>query len=123
MKLTKEQKSALKRAFVAMAGGLLLVVGILAIPYPGPGWLIVFAALALLSTEFEWARTMKVKLRARYDWWQHKIDSQPLSLRICLWVGTAVIMVLTIWLINGYGYLNDFFGLGMDWLRSPIPWF
>ena len=41
-----------------MVGLLVLGVGILAIPYPGPGWAIVFIGLAILATEFEWARKL-----------------------------------------------------------------
>ncbi len=40
-------KRQLRRIAIGIVGGLLLVVGIIAIPYPGPGWLIVFTALAI----------------------------------------------------------------------------
>src|SRR5215468_10502274 len=43
------------RIGVGVLGGLVLVAGILMIPYPGPGWLVVFAGLAVLATEFAWA--------------------------------------------------------------------
>ena len=55
------------RIIVGVLGGLVLVAGIIAIPYPGPGWLIVFAGLAILATEFTWARRVLRFARHHYD--------------------------------------------------------
>lgn len=56
----------LKRVVLETLGWLLLVVGIAAIALPGPGLLGVFAGLALLSQQYDWAdrRVEPVKLRA-----------------------------------------------------------
>ena len=43
------------RVAVAILGFAIIVTGLALIPLPGPGWLIVFAGLAVLSTEFAWA--------------------------------------------------------------------
>ena len=55
-----------KRIVLETAGWALLVIGIIAIPLPGPGLLGVFAGLALLSQQYEWAdrRVEPVRLRA-----------------------------------------------------------
>jgi len=55
-----------KRIVLETAGWLLLLVGIAAIPLPGPGLLGVFAGLALLSKQYDWAdrRVEPVRLRA-----------------------------------------------------------
>ena len=45
----------------------MLGVGIVAIPYPGPGWAIIFVGLAILATEFEWAHRLLRYTRERYD--------------------------------------------------------
>jgi len=45
----------MKRIAVGVLGGLLLLVGIALLVLPGPGWLLIAAALAVLATEFEWA--------------------------------------------------------------------
>ncbi len=59
-------KGAAKRVALEGSGWLLLAVGIVAMPLPGPGLLGVFAGLALLSQQYEWAerRTEPVRLRA-----------------------------------------------------------
>jgi len=55
-----------KRVVLEAAGWILLVLGIAAMVLPGPGLLGVFAGLALLSQQYEWAErfTEPVKLRA-----------------------------------------------------------
>ena len=55
-----------KRVVLETAGWLLLVVGIAALILPGPGLLGVFAGLALLSQQYDWAerRTEPVKRKA-----------------------------------------------------------
>ncbi|MBF4163482.1 PGPGW domain-containing protein [Nocardioides acrostichi] len=57
--------STAKRVGVEVAGWLLLVVGIAAIPLPGPGWLIIFAALLVLSQQYEWAARWVAPVRYR----------------------------------------------------------
>jgi uncharacterized protein (TIGR02611 family) len=47
-----------KRMAVAVVGFVVLVVGLVLIPLPGPGWLVVFAGLAILATEFAWAERL-----------------------------------------------------------------
>jgi hypothetical protein len=55
-----------KRIAFETAGWALLLVGIAAIPLPGPGLLGVFAGLALLSRQYDWAdrRVEPVRLKA-----------------------------------------------------------
>src|SRR5690348_2931600 len=60
---------ALYRVGVAVVGGLVLALGIVLIPYPGPGWLVVFAGLAILAAEFRWAHRLLRFLRRAYTAW------------------------------------------------------
>lgn len=109
-----------RRISVAILGGIVLLFGIIAIPYPGPGWLIVFAGLGILSTEFEWAKRVLGFARTKYDVWQDWLKKQNLALKVTFWLITAVIVVTTIWLLNGYGLINGWLGLGKDWVESPL---
>ena len=43
------------RIVITLLGVAIIVVGIILLPLPGPGWLIIFAGLGVLATEFEWA--------------------------------------------------------------------
>lgn len=57
---------AAKRLLLEAAGWLMLLAGLAAIPLPGPGLLITFAGLLLLSRQYAWAerRVEWVRLRA-----------------------------------------------------------
>jgi uncharacterized protein (TIGR02611 family) len=48
-------KSAVKRIVLEVLGWILVVVGIAALVLPGPGLLALFAGVALLATQYEWA--------------------------------------------------------------------
>ena len=46
----------MKKFFIALIGGTLLLVGVALLVLPGPGLPVIGAALAILATEFLWAR-------------------------------------------------------------------
>jgi uncharacterized protein (TIGR02611 family) len=113
-------KRQTKRAAVGTIGGLLLLVGIVAIPYPGPGWLIVFLALGILATEFDWAQRVLDFTKGKYDAWQNWLKKQPVYIKAIFWTLALIVVTLTVWLLNGYGLINEWLGLGQDWVRSPL---
>lgn len=43
------------RIVIGTIGCVMIVSGLIMVPFPGPGWLVVFAGLAVLATEFPWA--------------------------------------------------------------------
>ncbi|AHB41884.1 hypothetical protein RAAC3_TM7C00001G0008 [Candidatus Saccharibacteria bacterium RAAC3_TM7_1] len=115
-----EKSSRTRRIIIGVAGGIVLLAGVVAIPYPGPGWLIVFAGLTILAQEFTWAHRLNVYAREQYDRWNDWIRGQHWSIRVLTLLGTALIVVLTLWLLNTYGLINELFNLGFDWLKSPF---
>ncbi|MEO6826077.1 MAG: PGPGW domain-containing protein [Microbacteriaceae bacterium] len=64
------------RLFVGLFGGLIIMLGLILVPLPGPGWLIVFVGLGILGTEFPSARrvsdALKRVLMAFWSWLQHR---------------------------------------------------
>lgn len=54
-----------KLIVVSTIGFVLVVLGIALIPGPGPGLLLVIAGLAILSTEYDWARRLMTDLKDR----------------------------------------------------------
>lgn len=103
-----------------MVGWAVLLLGLVMVPYPGPGWLVVFAGLAILGKQFAWARRMLKYARARYDSWQAWMKYQPLYIKILFWLLTCLTAIITIWLLNGYGLVNAWLNLDMPWLESPF---
>ena len=113
-------KKNVKKVAVGIVGTVVLLVGIIAIPYPGPGWLIVFAGLAILSTEFEWAGRLLAYGRDKYDSWTHWLKAQPPITRAVILVLMGIVIVGTIWLLNGFGLIGQALHLPFSWLKSPL---
>lgn len=59
---------------VATIGVAVIAVGLTLLVLPGPGWLIIFLGLAILGTEFHWARRLtgwvKHQLNRFWAWWR-----------------------------------------------------
>jgi uncharacterized protein (TIGR02611 family) len=108
------------RIAVAVVGLAVLAVGILAIPYPGPGWAIVFVGLAILATEFDWARRLLAYTRRRYDAAMAWFRRQGRWVQALGAAFTAGVVVVTLWLLGVLGWSADLVGLEREWLKSPI---
>ncbi len=108
------------RIAVAVIGLAVLTVGILAIPYPGPGWAIVFVGLAILATEFDWARRLLAYTRNRYEKVMASFRRQALWVQAMGAAFTAAFVVATLWLLGAVGWSAELVGLEHEWLKSPI---
>ncbi len=56
-----------KRAVIVVVGFTVLLIGIVMIALPGPAILIIPAGLAILATEFVWAKRLLHKFKATTD--------------------------------------------------------
>jgi uncharacterized protein (TIGR02611 family) len=108
------------RIVVAVIGLMVLTIGILAIPYPGPGWAIVFIGLAILATEFNWARRLLAYTRERYDKVMAWFKAQGLWVQVLGAAVTAVVVLGTLWLLGAFGWAAGLVGIEAKWLKSPI---
>lgn len=108
------------RLVVGVVGTAVLGVGILAIPYPGPGWAIVFVGLAILATEFTWARHALAYTRRRYDQVMDWFKEQGLWVQALGFLLTAAIVVGTLWLLGAVSWSARLVGIEWPWLKSPI---
>lgn len=53
----------IKRVLVGFVGGLVTLIGVVALVAPGPGWLIIFTGLGILASEFAWAARVLTSAR------------------------------------------------------------
>ena len=109
-----------KKIAIGVIGVLVLLLGIVMIPYPGPGWLVVIAGMGILSTEFIWAKNLREFTVKYYDRWLEWYKRQNLSVKIIFAAGTCAVVLLSIWLVNGYGLVVSYLELPYDWLMSPL---
>jgi len=108
------------RIGVGVVGTAVLIVGILAIPYPGPGWAIVFVGLAILATEFDWAKSALHYIRKRYDAFMDWFKRQGLWVQVLGAVFTAAVVVVTLWLFGAIDFAGEVVDIEQDWMDSPI---
>jgi uncharacterized protein (TIGR02611 family) len=80
------------RALVAVLGFAIIITGIALIPLPGPGWLIVFAGLALLATEFVWAERLLNFARSKVRSWTDWVTHQSLVVRCLIGLGGLAVI-------------------------------
>jgi uncharacterized protein (TIGR02611 family) len=81
------------RAGVAVLGVAIVIAGIALIPLPGPGWLVVFAGLAVLATEFAWAERLLHRGRDMFRAWTAWVMRQPLVVRALLGLGGLALVM------------------------------
>jgi uncharacterized protein (TIGR02611 family) len=108
------------RIVVGVIGLAILGVGILAIPYPGPGWAIVFIGLGVLATEFDWARRLLAYAKERYDKVMDWFHRQHAFVQILGGVLTALIVAVTLWLLGALDWSAELVGIDYEWFNSPI---
>ena len=80
------------RAAVTVAGALIIVVGVVLLPLPGPGWLVIFLGVGLLSTEYEWAARLLRRGRELVLRWTDWAGRQPAVTRLAIGVGALLFL-------------------------------
>jgi uncharacterized protein (TIGR02611 family) len=100
------------RIGVGVFGTLVVLLGLLLVPFPGPGWLIVFVGLGILATEFAWAERLLDYGRARFKAWLRWVGQQHLAVRVLISVLTlafvAVVVLITLYLSGtGVPFVGD----------------
>lgn len=89
--------SSLRRVLVAVAGGLLLVVGIVLLVLPGPGLLLVLAGLLVLASEFPAVSRYVQPVRVRAMQAAEESVSSPLRLAGSATVGLLLVGGGIVW--------------------------
>ena len=77
------------RTGVGIVGGLIVALGIVTIPLPGPGWLTVIAGLFVLATEFTWAERLLEFTKKHVKRWTDWVTRQAIWVRVLIGVATA----------------------------------
>lgn len=102
------------RVAVGVVGGLVVAIGIVTIPLPGPGWLTVIAGLFVLATEFTWAERLLEFTRRHVGRWTEWLGHRSIAVRVGVGLLTAAFV---------YGVLVvtlHVFGTP-DWVPGWVP--
>lgn len=109
------------RIVVGVVGLIIVVLGLLMVPFPGPGWLVVFLGLAVWATEFEWAQRLLHRARTTVKTWNGRLQPQP------WWVKGLVLLVIMVavaaifWLLFLIGGVPPFFPDSIEGWVKKVP--
>ncbi len=103
---------------VSVVGLLVVALGLVLVPFPGPGWLIVIVGLLILASEFVWAQRLVAWVRRQVDGWTDWIKKQSVLTRIGVALATGLIVGSVLYVTALLGGLP---GWVPGWLVPPLP--
>jgi uncharacterized protein (TIGR02611 family) len=80
------------RVIITVLGLLIIAVGIVLLPLPGPGWVIIFGGLAIWSLEFTWAARLRRFAMRQVATWTAWVGRQRWWVRVLVGLGLAVLI-------------------------------
>jgi uncharacterized protein (TIGR02611 family) len=92
------------RLVVTVLGVAVLGIGIVLLPLPGPGWLIIFGGLSILASEYAWAARLLAFVRRAFVRWKAWVRSRPVWIRVLLiMLSVALLAALIVagWFVAG----------------------
>jgi uncharacterized protein (TIGR02611 family) len=108
--------STLFRVLIGVLGLVFVAVGLLLVPLPGPGWLIVIAGVAIWSVEFAWARRLLRYAREQLHRWNEWMRRQSWLVRAPLLLALFAFVLAVAWLsakhLFGFDAVERIFGGG-----------
>lgn len=107
------------RVGVFVLGFVIVVLGLLLIPFPGPGWLIVIAGLAIWATEFEKAQRVLEFVKSKLRIWEEWVKRQNLFVKGLVGVVGIAFIATVLWLTFHFSGIPGFFPDGLaNWMRT-----
>lgn len=94
------------RIGIFLIGLAVIAGGVVLLPLPGPGWLIIFGGMAIWGTEFVWAQKVLLWTRAKVTEFARRA-ADPRVRRRNLLITSAVVAVLAglaIWYVVSFGF-------------------
>lgn len=113
-------RKSTKKVLIGILGGLVVLLGLILVPYPGPGWLIVFGGLAILATEFVFAAKVLTFAKGKYEAWMVWLKRQHWIVKIIVLGLTGAVVLATLWLLNAFGIIVEVLDLPYERLVSPF---
>lgn len=96
---------------IGLVGLGVVVLGAVLIPFPGPGWLIVFLGIGIWATEFHWAKRLLAFGRRHLDRWVAWLGRQGWTVRGLVAIGCWLVILAMFWLLFRFagvpGWLPD----------------
>lgn len=107
------------RIGVFVVGLIVVCGGLLLIPFPGPGWLIVIAGLAIWATEFERAQRVLEFVKRHLRLWEEWVKRQNVVVKVLVGLVGIAFIATVLWLTFHFSGIPGFFPDGLEtWMRT-----
>ncbi len=106
------------RTGIGVVGGLVVAIGIVLIPFPGPGWAIVILGLAILALEFAWAKHLLEFTKRHVQSWTHWVGRQSLPVRAVIGVVCMIFVAAIVWASVRLSFGIDLAALAWNWISA-----
>ena len=93
----------IKRVLVVIVGGLITLIGVVALVAPGPGWLIIFTGLGILASEFAWAARVLTSAKGVAS---RAVDAAKIQKKHQFLIFAGICLLSLIFLVIWYEYLR-----------------
>jgi uncharacterized protein (TIGR02611 family) len=101
---------------IGTIGTLVVALGLLLIPFPGPGWAIVILGLAIWALEFTWARNLLEFTKRHVHSWTRWVRRQSLPVRAVLGVLGLIFVALVVWTSVRVSFGVDLLTVARNWV-------
>lgn len=106
------------KAFVGIAGLLVVAVGAALIPLPGPGWLIVLGGIGIWAIEFSWARRLLQFTRRNLRKWTSWIGRQSWPVRLLIGLVGMIFVGAVVWLTVRFSFGIDLVASFLNYIAT-----
>lgn len=108
---------AVYRVGVGVLGLLIVVTGIVLLPLPGPGWLIIFIGIGVWASEFSWANRLLQFAKEKVQLWTEWVGRQNWFVRGLVGLGIILLVAICFWLVFLVSGVPGFFPQwAKDWI-------
>jgi uncharacterized protein (TIGR02611 family) len=101
---------------IGVLGGLVVALGIVLIPFPGPGWAIVILGLAIWAIEFVWAKHLLNFTKRNVQAWTRWVGRQSIPVRILVGILGLIFVAAIVWLSVKVSFGVDLIQKAREWL-------
>ena len=106
------------RIVVGVVGLVIVVIGLILVPFPGPGWLVVFLGLAIWASEFEWAHKLLRIAKHTLKEWTERLKPRPWWMKGLALLVIAAAVAAVFWLMFLISGVPGFFPDSVEeWIK------
>jgi uncharacterized protein (TIGR02611 family) len=107
------------RIVVGLVGLVIVVIGLIMVPFPGPGWLVVFLGLAIWASEFEGAQRLLHRAKHTLQVWSEWLKPKPWWIKGLVLLLTVAAVAAIFWLMFLISGVPGFFPDAVEeWLKK-----